>query len=103
MELSERFPDDLREAAKLSHPLEATDESGKVLTVKEFAKVRLDSFILNDEHSGSVGKVFDLELNEGLLVQDPKVALCCVLEQATLSTAYRTSLTQENRKPSQHD
>ena len=40
MELSERFPDDLREAAKLSHPLEATDESGKVLTVKEFAKVR---------------------------------------------------------------
>ena len=39
VELSERFPDDLREAAKLSHPLEATDESGKVLTVKEFAKV----------------------------------------------------------------
>ncbi|XP_053376187.1 EF-hand calcium-binding domain-containing protein 5-like [Mercenaria mercenaria] len=38
VELSERFPDHLREAAKLSHPLEPTDVTGKALTVKEFAK-----------------------------------------------------------------
>ena len=50
MELSERFPDDLKEAAKLSHPLEATDESGKALTVKEFAKVSIfrSSYIFSD-------------------------------------------------------
>ncbi|XP_060602058.1 EF-hand calcium-binding domain-containing protein 5-like isoform X5 [Ruditapes philippinarum] len=38
VELSERFPDHLSEAAKLSHPLEPTDVTGKALTVKEFAK-----------------------------------------------------------------
>ncbi|KAL3858381.1 hypothetical protein ACJMK2_012972 [Sinanodonta woodiana] len=37
-ELSENFPEHIREAAKFSHPLEPTDESGKALTVKEFAK-----------------------------------------------------------------
>jgi hypothetical protein len=33
------FPEELRDAAKLSRTLEATDESGKALTVKDFAKV----------------------------------------------------------------
>ncbi|KAK3588676.1 hypothetical protein CHS0354_028885 [Potamilus streckersoni] len=37
-ELTENFPEHIREAAKFSHPLEPTDESGKALTVKEFAK-----------------------------------------------------------------
>ncbi|XP_076106684.1 EF-hand calcium-binding domain-containing protein 5-like isoform X2 [Mytilus galloprovincialis] len=32
------FPEELRDAAKLSRSLEATDESGKCLTVKDFAK-----------------------------------------------------------------
>ncbi|XP_052802445.1 EF-hand calcium-binding domain-containing protein 5-like isoform X2 [Mya arenaria] len=38
VELSEKFPEHLQAAAKLSQPLESTDESGKSLTVKEFAK-----------------------------------------------------------------
>ena len=39
VELSEKFPDHLQAAAKFSHPLDPTDETGKSLTVKEFAKV----------------------------------------------------------------
>lgn len=43
VELSEKFPDHLQEAAKLSHPLEPTDVTGKALTVKEFAKVKISN------------------------------------------------------------
>ncbi|XP_069135006.1 EF-hand calcium-binding domain-containing protein 5-like isoform X2 [Argopecten irradians] len=38
VEIAETFPEELRNAAKLSHALEPTDETGKSLTVKEFAK-----------------------------------------------------------------
>ncbi|XP_052072459.1 EF-hand calcium-binding domain-containing protein 5-like isoform X3 [Mytilus californianus] len=38
------FPEELRDAAKLSRSLEATDESGKCLTVKDFAKY-LSAFV----------------------------------------------------------
>lgn len=38
-EIAENFPEDLKDGYKLSRALEATDESGKALSVKEFAKV----------------------------------------------------------------
>ncbi|XP_060077280.1 EF-hand calcium-binding domain-containing protein 5-like [Ylistrum balloti] len=38
VEIAETFPEELQNAAKLSHALEPTDETGKSLTVKEFAK-----------------------------------------------------------------
>lgn len=37
-EIAENFPEDLKDGYKLSRALEATDESGKALSVKEFAK-----------------------------------------------------------------
>lgn len=39
MEVAEQFPPELHEAAKFGHPLEPTDESGHMLTLKEFVKV----------------------------------------------------------------
>ena len=50
VELSERFPEHLQEAAKLSHPIDPTDETGKVLTVKDFAKVRCTFLIPNSNY-----------------------------------------------------
>lgn len=38
-EIAENFPEDLKDGYKLSRALEPTDESGKALSVKEFAKV----------------------------------------------------------------
>ncbi|XP_021357900.1 EF-hand calcium-binding domain-containing protein 5-like isoform X2 [Mizuhopecten yessoensis] len=38
VEIAETFPEELQNAAKLSHALEPTDETGKSLTVKEFAR-----------------------------------------------------------------
>ena len=38
-EVAENFPEDLKDGFKLSRALEPTDESGKALSVKEFAKV----------------------------------------------------------------
>ena len=38
-ELSDSLPEGIKPGFKLSKPLEATDESGRALTSKEFAKV----------------------------------------------------------------
>ena len=39
MEITEQYPDELREAAQLGRELEESDVSGKKLNHKQFAKV----------------------------------------------------------------
>ena len=41
-EISQQYPEELRDAARFSRELEATDDTGKTLTLREFVQVRLN-------------------------------------------------------------
>jgi hypothetical protein len=47
MEVAEHFPPEIQEVTKFGQPLESTDETGRTLSVAEFAQVLILFFFLS--------------------------------------------------------